>query len=78
MGKKRGNTKALSDEIEDILSRPTAPVERVWRAFFGFGREASRSAAKRGEIITKKFGNKRKRELALTAPLRALLSPDAK
>ena len=75
MGKKRGNLNNLSDEIEDILSRPTAPVVRVGKAFFGFGRDASMAAAKRGEIATKDFG---KRKLALTAPLRALLDPNAK
>lgn len=75
MGKKRRISQYLSDEIEEILSRPTAPVVRVGRVFFNFGRDATNAAVKRGEIVTKDFG---RRKLALTAPLRKLLSPNAK
>lgn len=52
--------------LEEILSRPTAPIPDVGREFFGLGRNASYEAAKRGDFETVEMGG---RKLAIVAPL---------
>jgi hypothetical protein len=60
----------LGAEVAEILSRPTAPVTKVGRVFYGLGPEASRAAAHKGDIKCTRVNG---RLLALTAPLRAFV-----
>ncbi|MGY4237309.1 hypothetical protein ACVIIW_006256 [Bradyrhizobium sp. USDA 4449] len=64
----------MNQEVEMLLSSPTASVEEVGRIIFGLSRNGSYDAAKRGDIPTIKIGRLLK---VPTAPLRRQLGLDA-
>jgi hypothetical protein len=46
----------MNEELEKLLSKPTAPITEVGRVCFGLCRNASYDAARRGDIPTIKIG----------------------
>ena len=63
----------LNEELEALLSKPTASVPDVGRICYGLSRNGSYEAAARGEIETIQVGRLLK---APTAPLRKKLGID--
>jgi hypothetical protein len=60
----------MNDELQNLLSKPTADVPEVGRICYGMSRNGSYAAAARGEIPTIKVGRLLK---VPTAPLRRQL-----
>lgn len=63
----------MNDQLEELLSKPTADVPTVGKICFGMGRDASYEAARRGDIPTIRMGKLLK---VPTAALRRLLQLD--
>ncbi len=63
----------LNEELEALLSRPTADVPDVGRICYGLSRNGSYDAVRRGEIETIRVGRLLK---VPTAPLRKKLGID--
>jgi hypothetical protein len=47
---------SMNEELEKLLSMPTAPVAEVGRLCYGLCRNASYDAARRGDIPTIRIG----------------------
>jgi hypothetical protein len=47
---------ATNQELEELLSRPTAPVPEVGRVVFGLSRNTSYQAAQKGDLPTIRIG----------------------
>ena len=64
----------MNEELQKLLSNPTASVRDVGRVCFGLSVGASYEAANRGDFPTIRVGRLRK---VPTAPLRKLLGMEA-
>jgi hypothetical protein len=64
----------MNEELQKLLSKPTAPVEDVGRICFGLSRNGSYEAAKRGDFPVIRIGRLVK---VPTAPLKRQLGLDA-
>jgi hypothetical protein len=64
----------MNEELEKLLSMPTASITDVGRVCFGLCRNASYDAARRGDIPTIKIGRLLK---VPTSPLRRQLGLEA-
>jgi hypothetical protein len=60
----------MNQELQELLSRPTADVDDVGRVCFGLSRNGSYEAAKRGDFATIRVGRLLK---VPTAPLKRQL-----
>lgn len=64
----------MNQELQELLSRPTADVDDVGRVCFGLSRNGSYEAAKRGDFATIRVGRLLK---VPTAPLKRQLGIEA-
>ena len=60
----------MNEELQELLSKPTASVEDVGRICFGISRPSAYDAARRGDFLTIRIGRLLK---VPTAPLRRQL-----